>query len=98
MVELKIRYGEYGRDLKTVAVHVDDELSRDLLGSVELSDDPFSLFVASRNGNDAVAVRRRVFRMRHDVARRIADAMVPEIMRVFEADDELNGYRIDDTA
>lgn len=100
LVELTIRYGDYGHESKTVAVSISDDLTRELLGSVELSDDPFSLFVASPGvfggRGDAVTMRKRAFQMRRDVAQEIAKAMVPELMRAFGVNDRLDGYRIED--
>lgn len=100
LVELTIRYGDFGHESKTVAVPISEDLARELLGSVELSDDPFSLFVASPGvfggRGDAVTMRKRAFKMRRDVAQEIAKAMVPELMRAFGVNDRLDGYRIEE--
>lgn len=100
LVELTVRYGDYGQESKTVAVPIGDDLTRELLGGVELSDDPFSLMFASPGmfggrGN-AVEIRRRAFQMRREVAQEIAKAMVPELMRAFGLNDKLDGYRVED--
>jgi hypothetical protein len=99
-VELTIRYGAYGEKSKTVAVPVSEELTRDLMEGVELSDEPFSLFVASPGvfggRGDAVTIRRRTFKMRREVAKEIAAAMVPELLRAFGVNDQLDGYKVDE--
>jgi hypothetical protein len=99
-VELTIRYGAYGEKSKTVAVPVSEELTRDLMEDVELSDEPFSLFVASPGvfggRGDAVTIRRRTFKMRREVAKEIAAAMVPELLRAFGVNDQLDGYKVDE--
>lgn len=100
LVELTIRYGDFGCKSKTVAVQIGDNLTRELLGGVELSDDPFSLFIASPGvfggRGDAVTMRKRAFQMRREVAQEIAKAMVPELLRAFGVNDKLDGYRIEE--
>jgi hypothetical protein len=98
LVELTIRYGDYGSERKTIAVSISDNLARELMGAIELSDEPLSLLLASPGvfggKGDAVTIRRRTFKMRREIAREIADAMVPELMKAFGVNDELDGYRI----
>jgi hypothetical protein len=100
LVELTIRYGAYGQQAKTVAVPISEGLTRDLLGGVELSDEPFSLLLASPGAwggkGGAVTFRRRAFKMRRDVANEIARAMVPELLKAFGVNDKLDGYKVDD--
>lgn len=100
LVELTIRFGAHGEHQKTVAVPISEYLTQELMGRVELSDEPFSLLLASPGmfgGNgDAVTVRRKAFQMRRAVAEDIAAAMVPELCRAFGVNDELDGYRVDD--
>lgn len=99
LVELTVRFGRFGEQQKTVAVPIDERMTRELMQAVELSDDPFSLFVASPgvfgNKGDAVTIRHRTFKMRREVAKAIADAMVRELMRAFGCNDELDGYKVD---
>lgn len=100
LIELTVRFGDYGQHSKTVAVPIDEDLSRELLGSVELSDEPFSLMLASPStfggrGN-AVTIRRQTFKMRREVALKIARDMVPALMEAFGVNDELDGYRVRD--
>lgn len=98
-VELTIRYGEVGEQVKTVAVPISEDLARELMGKCELSDEPFSVMLASPGlyggkGN-AVTFRRRAFKMRREVAETIASAMVPELIKAFGCNDELDGYKVD---
>ena len=100
LVELTVRYGAYGEKQKTVAVPISDDLTRELMGRIELSNDSFSLLLASPGAfggkGDALTMRRRTFAMRRDVAQQIARAMVPELLKAFGVNDELDGYRLDD--
>lgn len=98
-VELTIRYGFYGEQEKTLAVPISESLTRELMGGAELSDDPFSLMLASPGlyggkGN-AATIRHKAFEMRRSVAEDIARAMVPELMKAFGVNDQLDGYRVD---
>lgn len=98
-VELTIRYGALGEQMRTVAIPLSEDLTRELMGRVELSDEPFSLMVSSPGmyggKGDAVTIRRKAFEMRRAVAEDIARAMVPELMKAFGCNDELDGYRVD---
>lgn len=97
LVELTIRYGHFGEHEKTVAVQIDEHMRRELMQTVELSDDPFALMLASPGlyggKGDAVTIRREKFQMRRDIARAIADAMVPALCKAFGINDERNGWR-----
>ena len=99
LVELTVRYGTYGEQQKTIAVPISEELMQELMGSVELSDEPLSLLMASPGlfggKGGAVTFRRKTFAMRLDVAKQIAAAMVPELLRAFAVNDVLDGYRVD---
>jgi hypothetical protein len=100
LVTLTIRYGTYGHESKSIAVPIDATISRKLLGTVELSDAPFSLMLASPSmyggKENAVTVRRKTFEMRRDVAEQIARAMVPAMLEAFGVNDELDGHRVSD--
>lgn len=95
-VELTIRYNEC--ESKTLAIDIPEDLARELLGTVEWSEEPFSLFVASPGAfgghGSALTFRKRTFKMRRRVAEDIAKAMVPTILKAFGVNDELDGYRI----
>jgi hypothetical protein len=99
LVELTVRYGEFGQKQKTVAIQISEDLRRELMEGVELSDDPFSLMMASPGlyggKGDAITIRRRAFKMRLDVAKKIAADMVPALLDAFGANDQLDGYRLD---
>lgn len=99
-IELTIRYGTYGEQQKTVAIPIDEYLMRELMGRVELSDEPFSLMLASPGlfggKGDAVTMRRKTFTMRRDVAQQISKAMASELVKAFGVNDELDGYRVAD--
>lgn len=99
-VDLTIRYGEWGEQSKTVAVPVSKMLMSELIGKIELSNDPFSLMIASPGMfggcGDAVTIRRKTFAMRRGIAEQIAKAMIPALLQAFGINDELDGYRISD--
>ncbi len=99
LVELTVRYGAYGEQQKTVAVPISEDLTQELMCRVELSDKPFSLLLASPGvfggKGDALTMRQKTFAMRRDVAKQIAAAMVPELLKAFGVNDELDGYRVD---
>ena len=99
-IELTIRHGQFGEKQKTVALRIDEDLMRDLMGHVELSDEPFSLMLASPGmfggKGDAVTMRRAKFKLRQDVAQKIAKDMVRAMVEAFGANDELDGYRVAD--
>ena len=98
-IELTIRYGCYGEKSKTVIVPISEHLRGELMEPVELSDDPFSLLIASpglRGGyGDAVTIRKKKFKMRHDIAQSIAQYLVPELIKAFGANDKMNGYNME---
>jgi hypothetical protein len=100
LVELTVRYGEYGENSKTVAIQISEELTRELLCRRELSNELFSLILASPGAfgghGDAITIRERTFKMRRDIAIDIAQAMIPELMKAFGINDELDGYKIDE--
>lgn len=98
-VELTIRYSYYGEQSKTVILPISDELFCEITTRLEWSDEPFSILFASPGmfggkGN-AITTRERVFKMRREVAEDIAKSMVPELLKVFGVNDELDGYSID---
>jgi hypothetical protein len=99
-ISLTIHYGDYGEQHKTAQVGISETLRRELMEPVELSDSPFSLYMASPGvfgGNgDAITIRRRAFKMRRAVAKGIADAMVPALLEVFGVNDVRDGYRVSD--
>ena len=99
LVTLTISYGEYGHQSKSIALPISDDLARELMGRVELSDDPFSILLASPGmyggKGDAVTIRRKTFKMRREVAEEIARAMIPAMMKAFGVNDELDGYNVE---
>ena len=100
LVMLTVRYGPYGLSEKTVAVPISEDLTRELMGGVELSNEPHSLLLASPGlyggKGDAITIRNKAFKMRRLVAEDIARAMVPALLKAFGVNDELDGYRVDD--
>lgn len=98
LVTLTLRYDEYGEQAKSVAVPISESLTRELLHGVELSDKPLTLLLTSPGmfggHGDAVTIRRRTFKMRREVAEAIARAMVPELLKAFGANDEIDGYKL----
>jgi hypothetical protein len=99
-VRLTVCYGTFGEQSKTVGVPISERIARELMGTVELSNDPFSLMIASPGmmggKGDAVTIRRKAFQMRREVAEQIASAMVPALMEAFGVNDEVDGYRATD--
>ncbi len=100
LVELTIRYGFYGEQQQKVALAIGEDLVRELMGTVELSNEPISLLLASPGmmggRGDAVTIRHKTFAMRRDIAEKIASAMVPALLKAFGVNDELDGYRVKD--
>lgn len=93
LVELTLRIGQYGERVETVAVPISDELAGELTEGMELSDEPFSLMLASLGTQkDYVTVRRKKFRMRREFAHEIARALEGKLMELFGADDVTDGY------
>ena len=97
-VELTVRYGYYSEQSKTVALPISEDLTRELMTGVELSDEPFSLMLASPGmfggkGN-AVTIRERTFKMRREIAEDIAKLLAKELLKAFGVNDELDGYRV----
>ena len=100
LVSLTIRYGQYGEQSKTVAVPISAHLTHELMNGVELSDEPFSLLLASPGmfggkGN-ALTIRRKTFEMRRVVANEIAYAMAKELCKAFGVNDRLDGHKLDE--
>ena len=97
LVELTIRFGRYGEQSKTVAVPISEDLTRELMGGIELSDEPFTrLLGAMSGGGDCVTIRHKTFKMRRSIADEIARAMAPELCRAFGVNDKLDGYKLDE--
>jgi hypothetical protein len=99
-IDLTVSYGAYGQESKTVSLEISQDLMHELSESVELSDEPMSLFLASPGAfgghGDAVTFRRRKFKMRRELAEEIAASMVPALLRAFGANDQVDGYRVDE--
>jgi hypothetical protein len=97
LVELTLRMGPCGERVKTVALPIDDRLARDLTEPLELSDEPWSLMLASPclygGRGDAVTVRRRAFALRRETAREIGRAVAEKLVEMFGAEDEVDGYK-----
>jgi hypothetical protein len=97
-VELTVRHGAYGENIQTVAIPISEDLTRELMGRVELSDEPLSVLLASPGlyggRGDAATIRRKAFKMRRQMAEEIARAMVPALLDAFGVNDELDGYRV----
>jgi hypothetical protein len=98
-VELTIVYGRYGDKRKTIFVPVSDELMRELTEGVELSNDPFSLALASPGmwggrGN-AVTTRLQTFEARREIATEIAGKLVSVLIEAFGVNDKRDGYDVE---
>lgn len=97
-VELTIRHGRFGEQVKTITLPISEYLLRELMCTVELSDDPFSLMLASPGlmggRGDAVTIRRKAFTMRREAAKDIARLLVQELTNAFGVNDELDGYKV----
>lgn len=98
-IELKVHYWGFGEYCKSVVIPISADLIQELMGKVELSNEPFSLMLASPGvfggkGN-ALNIRNKAFELRREVAQAIAEAMIPELIKAFGCNDELDGYKID---
>lgn len=97
-VELTLRIGRFGEESHTVCVPVDEYLARKLTEPVELSDDAFSLLLASPGmfggHGDAVTLRKEKFELRRAEARSIAKAIEDQLFKMFGVNDEMNGYPV----
>ena len=97
-VELTIRYGYHGGQSKTVILPISEEIFRELTTGAELSDEPFSLLLASpgmRGGHgNAITIREKAFKMRREIAEQISKLMIPGLLEAFGVNDELDGYKI----
>ena len=93
-----------GRDFRShrLAVGISADLTRELSEPVELSDEPFSILLASPGlfggTGDAVTIRENKFKMREATAREIAGALTTALVAYFGRNDETNGYKKDDAA
>lgn len=98
-VELTIRYGNFQRQSKTVALDLSESISREILGGVERSNEPLSMFLASPGvyggKGSSVSIREEAFHMHRTVAREIADSLVTELVKAFGVNDQLDGYSIE---
>jgi hypothetical protein len=98
-IELTIGHGFYGEKTKRVALNIPEHFMLELMESVETSNDPFSLMLASPgmyggHGN-AVDIRRKKFALRDDFSRYLADTLVNELRKAFGANDVKDGYSIE---
>lgn len=93
-IRLTVYIGEYGQREETVALLLPDGLAHDLREPMELSNEPFALMIAGagRTG-DFIELRRKSFQMRRDVAEDIGRQVAAELIRMFGARDEVNGYK-----
>jgi hypothetical protein len=99
-IELTIRYGVYGEQHKTLVLPIDESLMEDLTGSVELSDEPFSVLLASPgmygSKGGAVTIRRKALVMRREIAKEIGRLVADALPELFGMNDKVDGYRKDD--
>lgn len=86
----------FGRQHRSVVVPVDSELWREATQPTELSDDPFALMLASPGlyggHGDAITIRKKVFKMRADLAQEIGRAVAARLIEAFGERDETDGY------
>jgi hypothetical protein len=95
-MSLTVRLGRFGERVETVELDLGEGLMRELTEPVELSDDAFSLLLASPGlyggyGN-AVEIRQRTFKMRDWVAREIAKQVTTKLVELFGTNDKMDGY------
>lgn len=92
-IELTIRVGY---ESQTVAVPVSEHLLYELSEPMELSDEPFALFVAGGfRGKDVVEVRKKKFAMREGTAKEISAALTKALVEHFGRNDKTDGYAKD---
>lgn len=91
-IELVVRTGsEY--TVHSIALPVDERLLHELSEPMELSDEPFSLYVAGgHRGRDVTEVRRKMFRMREAHAKDIANSLAKALVDYFGRNDRADGY------
>lgn len=97
-VELVLTIGQFGERREVVAVPISDELIKDLMEPIELSDNPFSVMLASPGmfggkGN-AIEIRHRKFRLRRATADELATRIKNKLVELFGIDDERDGYKV----
>lgn len=84
------------RTRHVIAIPVSDRVLRELSEQLELSDDGFSVMLASPGmlggHGDSVTIRKRVFKMREDFAKEIAATLVMALTEYFGRNDVTNGY------
>ena len=101
-VELTLRIGQYQEQVKTVCVPISEDLSRELLEPIEWSDEPLSLILASPGmwggKGDAITQRKKIFKLRRDVAKALAESITEELIKLFGMNDVQDGYRREDEA
>ena len=96
-VELTLVIGQFGERREVIAVPISAELARDLTEPVELSDEPFSLMLASPGffggyGN-AIEIRQKKFSLRRKIAHDLATTIEQKLIELFGINDEQDGYK-----
>src|SRR5712671_1425243 len=91
-IVVTVRSGLYGQDMKSFAIPISEHLMRELHEPVELSNEPFSLMLASFKTISAVEIREQKFQMRRETARKIARMIEDMLVEEFGSNDQTDGY------
>lgn len=100
-ISVIVRFGQYGEKHKEACLPIDEKLMRDMCEPMEISDEPLSLILSGggfAGGSELIKHRPKVFKLRREAAKLIAEDLTKELIRLFGSDDELNGYRAEDVA
>lgn len=96
-ITLTLRTGYYGDQAQELALPIDERLLRELMEPFELSDEPFSLLLASPalfgGVGDAITIRRKRFAFRAATAKDVAQLVERALLEMFGERDETDGYR-----
>ena len=99
-VELTLILGQFGERREVVAVPISAELAYDLTEPIELSDNPFSIMLASPmmfgGVGNAIEIRQKKFRLCKAAAHYLATDIEKKLVELFGINDEQDGYKKQD--
>lgn len=100
VVHLMITTGHHGTEQRhCINVPVDETVMRELMEPIEISNDPFTVALSSMDRRVPIdsfyTYRNSKFKMRDDISRKIANALVNALTEYFGNGDTIDGYRKD---